>query len=133
MGNIFTDINVYWPELQKMFPAFSKPELIPAAALRARAAMVHADYMKDQIDQDPTAEYMFIKGDPRKGPCDRDTAVRLFYELMSVRAKVPSSFEIEYGMSPEEAADMEVLPRPADRRQKLGKDNIFADFEEYFE
>lgn len=132
MGNIFTDINVYWPELKNKFPGFDKPELIPAQALRARAAIEHADYMKDQIDQDPTAEYLFIKGNPKKGPCDRDTAVQLFYELMSVKAKVPSSFEMEYGLSPLEAADMEVLPRPADRRQKLGDNGIFADFEEYF-
>lgn len=33
------DINLYWPELQKKYPAFEKPVLIPARAIRQEAPM----------------------------------------------------------------------------------------------
>lgn len=139
MGNVFSSINVYWPQIRDQFPGFDKPMILPAATLRHEAGVHHATYMLDQIDQDKTAQYLFIKGNPRKGPCDRDTAVRLFKTLMMDKMGMPSSFMFQAdmhtpsGLTPDEAADLEVLPRPADARQPLSDGKAYDDFQKYYD
>lgn len=105
-------IDYFWPEVSRQFPAFGKPQLVPGASLRGMAPTV---YMKNLIDQDPGAIYVFIEGDPLKGACDRETAKAFYDFLFTEKLQMPSSFEVNDGMSHEEAIDMEVLPREGTR------------------
>ena len=105
-------IDYFWPEVSRQFPAFGKPQLVPGASLRGMAPTV---YMKNLIDQDPGAIYVFIEGDPLKGACDRETAKAFYDFLFTEKLQMPSSFEFNDGMSHEEAIDMEVLPREGTR------------------
>lgn len=105
-------IDYFWPEVSRQFPAFGKPQLVPGASLREMAPTV---YMKNLIDQDPGAIYVFIEGDPLKGACDRETAKAFYDFLFTDKLQMPSSFEVNDGMSHEEAIDMEVLPREGTR------------------
>ena len=99
-------VNYNWPEYQRRFPAFDKPQIIPAEALRGMAPV----YLHSAIDQDPTSMYMFISGDVTKGDCSREKACEFFYDLFFEKLGMNSSFVTDDGLSKEEAIDQEVLP-----------------------
>ena len=99
-------VNYNWPEYQRRFPAFDKPQIIPAEALRGMAPV----YLHSAIDQDPTSIYMFISGDVTKGDCSREKACEFFYDLFFEKLGMNSSFVTNDGLSKEEAIDQEVLP-----------------------
>ena len=111
---LMLDIEHYWPELQQKYPAFQKPILIPARAIRQEAPM----YMRRYIDQDADSNYMFFKCDVTKGASDRETAAMLFKELFHDKLGLPSSYERDEGLSPEEAARKELLPADNDRNYR---------------
>ena len=111
---LMLDIEHYWPELQQKYPAFQKPILIPAAAIRKEIPF----YMKRYLDQDPDSNYMFFKCDVTKGASDRETAAMLFKELFHDKLGLPSSYERDEGLSPEEAARKELLPADNDRNYR---------------
>lgn len=99
-------VNYNWPEYQRRFPAFDKPQIIPAETLRGMAPI----YLHSAIDQDPTSMYMFISGDVTKGDCSREKACEFFYDLFFEKLGMNSSFVVNDGLSKEEAINQEVLP-----------------------
>lgn len=110
LQHINSVIDHFWPEYQRRFPAFEKPEIVPAETLRGMAPV----YMRRNIDQDPTSFYMFVRANPMNGDASRERMKELVDDLFYEKLGMPSSYEVDEGYSREEAIDKEVLPAAND-------------------
>lgn len=91
LQHINSVIDHFWPEYQRRFPAFEKPQIVPAETLRGMAPM----YMRRNIDQDPTSFYMFVRANPLNGDCTRETFKEFVDDLFYEKLGMPSSYDAE--------------------------------------
>lgn len=122
LQHINSVIDHFWPEYQRRFPAFEKPEIVPAETLRGMAPV----YMRRNIDQDPTSFYMFVRANPMNGDTSRERMKELVDDLFYEKLQMPSSYEVDEGYSREEAIDKEVLPAANDSEYRRYYDEQMA-------
>lgn len=91
--HINSSLDHFWPEYQRRFPAFDKPEIVPAETLRGMAPI----YMRRLIDQDPSSYYLFVHADPMRGDASRDRMVEFVDDFFYNKLGMPSSYDIEAG------------------------------------
>jgi hypothetical protein len=103
-------IDHYWPEYQRRFPAFEKPQIVPAESLRGMAPV----YMRRNIDQDPSSYYLFVRANPMNGDSSRERMLEFVDDLFYNKLRMGSSYEQE-GYSRDQAVNKEVLPAADDR------------------
>lgn len=94
------------------FPAIDDVMIIHNQAL----AQICPMYIKQYIDDAPTAFYVMAKMNPLKGACDRKTACAWLEDLFYDKCECPSSYDIEAGgtMSRQTAISKELLPADND-------------------
>lgn len=122
LQHINSVIGHFWPEYQRRFPAFEKPEIVPAKTLRGMAPV----YMRRNIDQDPTSFYMFVRANPMNGDASRERMKELVDDLFYEKLGMPSSYETHEGYTREEAIDKEVLPAANDSEYRRYYDEQMA-------
>lgn len=122
LQHINSVIDHFWPEYRRRFPAFEKPEIVPAETLRGMAPV----YMRRNIDQDPTSFYMFVRANPMNGDTSRERMKELVDDLFYEKLQMPSSYEVDEGYSREEAIDKEVLPAANDSEYRRYYDEQMA-------
>jgi len=122
LQHINSVIDHFWPEYQRRFPAFEKPQIVPAETLRGMAPV----YMRRNIDQDPTSFYMFVRANPMNGDTSRERMKELVDDLFYEKLGMPSSYEAQEGYTREEAIDKEVLPAANDAEYRRYYDEQMA-------
>jgi hypothetical protein len=124
LQHINSVIDHYWPEYQRRFPAFEKPQIVPAESLRGMAPV----YMRRNIDQDPSSYYLFVRANPMNGDSSRERMLEFVDDLFYNKLRMGSSYEME-GYSREEAINKEVLPAANDREFQSYYDQQMAAME----
>lgn len=126
LQHINSSLDHFWPEYQRRFPAFDKPEIVPAETLRGMAPV----YMRRLIDQDPSSYYLFVHADPMRGDASRDRMVEFVDDFFYNKLGMPSSYDVEAGqggdLPREQAVDKEVMPARDDREYQRYFDEQMA-------
>lgn len=124
--HINSTLDHFWPEYQRRFPAFDKPEIVPAETLRGMAPV----YMRRLIDQDPSSYYLFVHADPMRGDASRDRMVEFVDDFFYEKLGMPSSYDMMAGqggdLPREQAVDKEVMPARDDREYQRYFDEQMA-------
>lgn len=110
-------------QLTAQYPGFDKPTVVPAGTVRGMAPM----YLRRKIDDDKTAYYMFIKGNPLSGDVSRTEAVNYLYDLLHNKIKVQSSLESKFPCHTEELYKQNIINR------ELLPAETDTDFQSYYE
>ena len=126
LQHINSVLDHFWPEYSRRFPAFDKPEIVPAETLRGMAPV----YMRRLIDQDPSSFYLFVHADPMRGDASRERMVEFVDDLFYEKLRMPSSYDIEAGaggdLPRDQAVDKEVMPARDDREYQRYSDEQMA-------
>ena len=126
LQHINSVLDHFWPEYSRRFPAFDKPEIVPAETLRGMAPV----YMRRLIDQDPSSFYLFVHADPMRGDASRERMVEFVDDLFYEKLRMPSSYDIEAGaggdLPRDQAVDKEVMPARDDREYQRYFDEQMA-------
>jgi hypothetical protein len=126
LQHINSSLDHFWPEYQRRFPAFDKPEIVPAETLRGMAPV----YMRRLIDQDPSSYYLFVHADPMRGDASRDRMVEFVDDFFYEKLGMPSSYDVEAGqggdLPREQAVDKEVMPARDDSEYRRYYDEQMA-------
>ena len=126
LQHINSVLDHFWPEYSRRFPAFDKPEIVPAETLRGMAPV----YMRRLIDQDPSSFYLFVHADPMRGDASRERMVEFVDDFFYEKLRMPSSYDIEAGaggdLPRDQAVDKEVLPARDDREYQRYFDEQMA-------
>ena len=110
LQHINSTLDHFWPEYSRRFPAFDKPEIVPAETLRGMAPV----YMRRLIDQDPSSFYLFVHADPMRGDASRERMVEFVDDFFYEKLRMPSSYDVAAGVGGDlprdQAVDKEVMP-----------------------
>ena len=123
-----SQMRYHFPEAQRRFPAFSMPKMVPGQVLAGQLAAHQCAYMARIVDSDKDAIYLFLEADPKKGPCDRETAKAFYDFLLCQKMGQMSSYEVAAGgeYSHEEALNIELLPAENNREFQTYYDEQMA-------
>lgn len=124
LQHINSTLDHFWPEYSRRFPAFDKPEIVPAETLRGMAPV----YMRRLIDQDPSSFYLFVHADPMRGDASRERMVEFVDDFFYEKLRMPSSYDVAVGgdLPRDQAVDKEVMPARDDREYQRYFDEQMA-------